>query len=89
MTAAEPELHVFRDDYEWYIASSIADAMAAQREFSGIDENDQDAEYWYQLPDESSLAIAPGEMDDWKVETKTCATWIAEKGRGFLCSTEY
>ena len=88
------ELHVFSDDVEWYIAASAVDAMAAQRELTGMRESNQDPETWEQVPDERSLAI---HMDDHgnaaeadaPVVTKTCAEWIAEQGRGFLCSTEY
>ncbi len=34
MKETPPELHVFRDDCEWYVATSVADAMALQREFT-------------------------------------------------------
>ncbi len=83
-----PDLHVFRDDYEWYVATSIEDAMTLQRELTGIDTDDQDPEYWYQLPDDSNLSVYPGEIGEGEPVTQTCAAWIAEKGRGFLCSTE-
>lgn len=85
-----PELHVFTDDgTEWYIAATLDDALAAQREHTGIGPDDQDREYWTEVPDESELGIYLDEEREAEATTKTCAEWAAEKGRGFLCSTEY
>ncbi len=88
------QLHVFSDDVDWYIARSVQDAMALQRNHGGMREVDQEPETWLQAPDDGPLSI---HMDDTgnasdgnaPLVTKTCAEWIAEKGRGFLCSTEY
>jgi hypothetical protein len=84
------DLHCFTDDVDTYVATSTGDAMALQREQHGMREGDQDPEAWEQIEDSEPLTIIPDPYDAIEVKvTKTCAEWIAERGRGFLCSTEW
>lgn len=83
------DLHVFTNDVEWYVASTLDDALAAQRENTGFDAQDQDREEWGQLDDESPLSVFMDEDCSEPAVSKTCREWAAERGRGFLCSTEF
>lgn len=83
------DLHVFANDCEWYVAADLDDALAAQREFTGFTEDDQERDEWDQLDDESSLNVHMEIDGEDELVTKTCREWAAEKGRGFLCTTEF
>ena len=90
-------LHVFFDDVEWYVASSVEDAKALQRDWSGCDARDQEAADWCQLPDDGDIRMW---LDPDTTELSvpclgailvigTCEVWAEVFGRGFLGSTEY
>jgi hypothetical protein len=77
-------LRVYANDVvDWVIASSPEDADAVCREHTG--DTDDDPHNWTVCADDHVLPI---HTDDGTIE-KTCAEWVAEHGRGFLCSTEY
>jgi hypothetical protein len=82
------DLHCFTNEIDTYVAASLEDALAAEREHTGMRPEDQDPETWEQLAEDHELGI-------WLDEelknhaTKTCAEWAAERGRGFLCTSEY
>jgi hypothetical protein len=77
-------LHVYFDDYEWWVASSAVDARAQQEATHGCP---TDVDEWSQLPDDKVLTMLD---DDEVTETKkTCAEWARDTGRGFLGGTEY
>lgn len=83
------DLHVFTNDAEWYVAESLEDALAAQREQTGFTAEDQEPSEWGQLDDDGLLSIRVDEECAEPAVSKTCREWAAEKGRGFLCSTEF
>lgn len=80
-------LHVFRNDViDWVIAFDTADANAVLVEHACDSADDPIDIEWRQLPDDSELSI----RDDFgELVTKTCAEWVASKGRCFLASTEF
>ena len=80
------ELHVFQDEglVDTVVARDPDDAKAVWEEHAGVTYND---EPWAQLPDDKRFTII---NEDTGAETsQTCGEWAAERGRGFLCSTEY
>lgn len=78
------ELHVFRNQViDWVIAASPEDADAVCVDY--YDDPPDDPGAWIQLPDDRVLWIIE---DGVRVE-KTCAEWVAQKGRGFIASTEF
>lgn len=85
-------LKVWANDVtDWVIAESAADARAVLNEHTGFPGDDDDQippeDEWEAEPDDKPLEIR---TDDGRgVVKKTCAEWVAESGRGFLCSTEY
>lgn len=79
-------LHVFANDVvEWVIARDEADATAVWHEFFGESEEPVDTN-WVRLEPWTVITVHD---DDLGVRTMTCAGWIVESGRGFLCTTEY
>lgn len=78
-----PDLHVFSDDAEWYVAADRVDAASAWRKFTGS--TVLYAPDFEQLPDDKPLTIT---IEDEGKATKTCGEWARENGRGFLASTE-
>jgi hypothetical protein len=83
-------LHVFTDgDAEWYVAADRDDALAAQREFTGLAREDQEPEGWHQLDDGAELGIWLDEERQKDKRTQSCRAWADERGRGFLCTTEF
>lgn len=78
-------LHVWTDDAEWVVASSLDDVRAVLREHRGDD--DILIEDFTKLPDDKVITIS--DEDGSGKTSKTAAEWAAENGRGFLCSTEY
>jgi hypothetical protein len=91
------DLHVWEDsDCVWVVAADARDAAIAYAEFCGYDDpagqiglpgtyiNPDD---WGMVPDDSELEIDRGD-EGIDLETQTCAQWVAEQGRGFLCTTE-
>ena len=91
------DLHVWEDgDCVWVVAESAEDAAIAYAEFCGYDDprgeigkpgSDVVPENWSMVPDTTSMKVARD--DDGKdVTTQTCAEWVQENGRGFLCTTE-
>ncbi|HBU30655.1 MAG TPA: hypothetical protein DEB56_14775 [Thiobacillus sp.] len=94
-------MHVYSDnDCVWVVAESKLDACKAYAEFCGYEDVAEateecgdgfDPSNWSELPDDSPLSIVEDEDDlpcaD-AFRTMTCAEWVAEQGRGFLCTTE-
>lgn len=85
---AAARLRVFRNECDWYVASSAEDAAKAYSEFVGEAPDPEDP--FEPLDDDHPLTITvdPDARKPEKV-TKTCAEWAGSNGRGFLCSTEY
>jgi hypothetical protein len=88
---AAPALHVYADEYNWIIAHSVDDAWAVALElWGGVMSDYGDRDDFAPLPDDSPLPIWDSEIPGEGVQiTKTCAEWIAERGRGWLCGTEF
>lgn len=94
-------MHVYRFDYDWFVAESEPDALAAYREHyvvktNALDEaecEEQLRDGCMELPDDQPLRIIcdpDGQIsDDGQPIERTCAEWAEREGRGFLCSTEY
>lgn len=90
------ELHVFKNDViDWVVAESVEDAKLAHDQYMkdigadpyGADLYEADELEWKAEPDDKVLSITDDD-EGCRIE-KTCATWAREKGRGFLCSTEF
>jgi hypothetical protein len=81
------ELHVWHNDCDWVIATDAEDARKVCAESCGMLLTDVDPDEWEQWPNDRTLTIV--EEDPTRKTVKTCGGWIAEHGRGFLCSTEY
>lgn len=89
-------LHVFRDNNEidCVIAESAEDAMKVLCEHAGGKPEDYPDTTFEQMPDDQMLTIMwedkhdipPGEPEKMRL---TCADWVKQEGRSFLCSTEY
>lgn len=80
-------LNVYKNETDWVVAESKEDASKVWCETSGaefFDENWQGE--WEMMDPASTISIID---DEGKKVTKTCQEWIAENGRGFLCSTEW
>ena len=91
------DLHVFFDDYEWYIAESIDEAKAFQREFGGCSIEDQECSDWHQVLDDREMRIwldpdtgdVSAPCDGAIFVSGSCEAWAESYGPGFLASTEY
>lgn len=90
------ELHVYTaSEEEWVVAASPVDARDVYCAHIGCEPDeapDQGTAYggthtddWEALPDEQTLKI----YDDETTHSKTCAGWVREHGRGYLCSANY
>ena len=75
---------------DWVVAESAEDARAVANEHTGGPGDDDDeipaGDEWEAEPDDKVLSI---HGDEGGTEEKTCAVWVAQNGRCFLCSTEY
>lgn len=82
-----PELKAFSNDtVEWVIAESPEAATQIMVEEMGCTYDDPPE--WEECPlDKSFTYHGDGGADE--PVTKTFREWIAEKGRGFLATTEY
>ena len=89
------DLHVWHNGYDWVVATTAEDARAVEHEVSlgGVcshdDACDCEGDGWEQWPDDKTVTIHDLDGDEGPTQTKTCAEWVAQQGRGFLCSTEY
>lgn len=93
MTTQPTELHVYQWGPDWWVATSVADAL------NQIEEHYDDPDWVASedepqpLADESTLRLVRDEhgeiSDHGKGVTKTCREWIEKEGRGLLASTEY
>lgn len=85
-------LHVWTDSEraDHIIAESEEDAWELWGEFC-CDPRETDAPgYWRALPDDAPITVTLYDDHDRPYYVKkTCAEWIAEKGRTFLCSREW
>jgi len=89
-------MKLYTDTCDFVIAQNLAEACAAWVEHRGGDADDFDPDDWTALDPSEELAIwcdADGdpcgpEDDGAALVAKTAAQW-AERGRGFLCSTEF
>lgn len=85
MNSTAPKLlKAWTDGTETYVAETLEEARAMQREATGFSEEDQAAE-WYARDSTKLLRIY---FDDEVIE-KSVGRWITENGPGFLCSTEF
>ncbi len=62
------DLHVFHDDYDWYIASNASDAVKEWENHQGGDVSRDPSEFlpFEQLPDNSDVTVFWGD-DDWPI----------------------
>jgi hypothetical protein len=81
-------LHVWHDGYDWVVAESAEDAVDVECDITSNRLSDYDPDEWQQLPDDKPLKIVDWDGNGTDRE-QPCAAWVAENGRGFLCSTEY
>jgi hypothetical protein len=84
--AAGPVLHVFFDDYEWWVATDVEDARAQQQAMSGVEP--APASDWCQVDDATPMDLLVEDDQDGTVQTKPAGAWAQEHGRGFLGGTE-
>ena len=90
-------MHVYHNGYECYVAENAEEAkrlcvaMMTDKPNDPVAQEDAEGDGWYELDDASELGM-------WRTEEQTdpanhckqsCAAWVAENGKGFLCSTEY
>lgn len=82
-------LHVFTDDYEWWVAPNLAEAYAIREQHQGTTIDDGELE---QEPDHKRMKIVT-EAESGHGWTPlgfyTLAEWARQEGPGFLCTTEY
>ncbi len=85
--------HVFTDDTDYFVSTSLRGAMEMQMRLYG--EIPVDAEDWYEVDDDREFSIwiddlgeVAGHCEGVKVVGKI-RDWIENYGPGFLCSTEY
>lgn len=89
-------MKLYTDGTDFVIATDLNDARAAWVEHRGGDAEDFDVHEWTEADPAEELAIwcdADGdpcepEEDGAELIAKTHAQWV-ERGRGFLCSTEF
>ncbi len=92
---APSELHVFKTDVDWWVASSVEDVKALMLWHWGDPETVNEAveDGVLQLPDEAIIKIVCDEhgeiSDSGESVPRTAAEWAAREGRGLLASTEY
>ena len=88
-------MKVFFEGCDWVIAEDVDDAWKVWTEYCGEKREDYETEagdFWEELPDDKEISITFDDYDEHAFpnpQKKTCAEWIKEKGRGFLCSTEW
>lgn len=93
-------LHVYEFEPDYVIAESVPDAVNVYREYVTSDEvmsadelEKQLADGPAEIPDDQRLSIYIDERDrisdDGTLTNKPCGEWAAERGRGFLCTTEW
>ncbi len=87
------DLSVFANDYEWVIAESLEDALKIVKETTGYEYEAEEIEECGELPDETTVRIwweddQIAEIGNGKLIEKTCAEWIEQEGRGYLCASE-
>lgn len=91
--STETKLRVFTNDYEWVIARDATDAALACAAETGGDIGE---ERWTACPDGAPFSLwinAAGEVDEPHAAgatrtTKPFSQW-AERGRGYLATTEF
>jgi len=85
---ADQPLRVFWNSSEHWVGHSIADVKAMFFANYGDDpETQEQAEDFSPCDDASELSINTD--TERGVVKQTCAAWVAENGRGFLCSEDY
>ena len=80
-------LSVWHDGDDWVIAESAEDATAVWIEYYG-----EPAEElrWKRWEDNRTLSMFDfGDDDEVTKIMRTCAEWIAQQGRGWLCGANY
>lgn len=80
-------LHVFTNEYEYWVGESAEAVCATWREAMGIKPgtwDDSAPDVWRQVPDESRMKIL-SEDGTHEIE-KTCAEWAASEGPGILAA---
>jgi len=98
--SSEP-LGVWCNGYEWVIARDLEDAIAVLGEHYGetLDDIDEakERDRLRPLPMSESISIfcdkrgnpTSPESDACEEIARTCSEWVAARGRGFLCTTEF
>ncbi len=88
-TADAPALHVFFDDYEWWVGVSAEDARGQQIAtcFGGKEDEALPVEEWEQVADDKLLTMHMEDPE--RTAEKSAAEWAIENGRGFLGSTDW
>lgn len=89
--ASEPTkaLGLWTNDYDTVIAYDREDAIALWAENIGEDPDFYDPTEWERLPDDKPVRIYEDDDTSKPPTEKMPAEWIAQNGRGFLCSTEF
>ena len=84
-------MKVFSERCDSVIANDVDDAWVVWEKHCGEKRKDYDNEegFWEELSDDQKLSIHDEDDSLPQPQKKTCAEWIKEKGRGFLCSTEW
>lgn len=81
-------MHVYSDGTDWYVAESALDACHQQEELAGNDDASPEDE-WEQLADDTTDFTIHDFDGTGVAKTQSIREWIAENGRGLLCSTEW
>lgn len=84
------ELQLWTNDYDTVVAESAKEAAELMLRQCGADQEDIDTYCWeeFELHEKQGDAELTIVIDDEPVK-KTVRDWIAENGKGLLCSTEY
>ena len=82
-------LKVWTDGTDTVIAEDIRDVQRVMEHHAASWESEDDD--WRVVANDKVIRIRVESNDETpdRVVIKNAAEWIAEKGRGFLCSTEY
>lgn len=88
LPTTDSALHCYADDQtDWVIALSPEDASRAWTETTDEPHSDEEHGAWRRLDPDQLLSI---NLDDGKEpQRKPVREWIAECGRGWLCTENY
>jgi hypothetical protein len=86
MGMSEQELKLWYNDCDYVIAASVEDAATINAEFHGTTYVPDEDEEWTVRKSDATFTF---HQDDGASVTKSVSEWIAEKGRGYFCTSEY